>query len=445
MVRGARGGDTAPMRSRMCAVPFAASVVLGAVAAQGKVDYVADVRFAIDEIDAKCKRLIASKKIDWKKVTAPLLAEAKQTKTEQQHLLLLWRLLARLQDGHAAVEPLEVGKHVKLDVPQRTHGPGLFLCHAHGKVYVKSAWGPAAAAGLEPGSEVLKLGGVAATQWLGKRTAELADLISFSTPQQAAFYTCHQGLADVPGTRLDVEWRNDGAAKKRTIDYGKVNQTPNGPAFPPKLEGDRDVFRGTTAGGFGYVHVRRCKDDLPAQMDEALQALGDVPGLVLDFRGNSGGGFDHEALFGRFVPAGTKWQQYASAGPKPFAGPIVVIVDATVRSAGETGAGMLAEDGRAYAIGESATAGMSSQKVDIALPSKLFALHVSVASNKARFQGGKGLEGVGFVPAEIVPFDPKDLARQRDTLIARADALLAAGPLPKVRYDPADHGFAPRK
>lgn len=117
-----------------------------------------------------------------------------------------------------------------------------------------------------------------------------------------------------------------------------------------------------------------------------------------------------------------------------------------MRSAGETGAGMFGEDGRAYTIGESATAGMSSQKTTIELPSKLCSLYVSVASNKGRFQGGKGLEGIGYVPHELVAFDPKDLASKRDTLILRAEALLAAFgkdgfPKDVVRYDPKDHGW----
>jgi carboxyl-terminal processing protease len=423
--------------------------LVAAVLAQGKVDYEADVKFAASAIEQQCKVLLASKKIDWRKVSAPLLAESKKTRTHEQHLLLLWRLLARLQDGHAEVRPLEAGKGVKLAVPERSCGPGMFLCESGGKVLVKNAWGPAESAGLKPGMEVVAIAGMPAMQWLGKRTAELADLMSFSTPQQAAFFTRHQGLADVAGTRLELEVQDGAAKKKHTIEYGRVNQTPPGPAFPPKdLQGKHDVFFGRTGKGFGYVHVRRCKEDLPAQMDEALQALAGVPGLILDFRGNSGGGFDHEALFGRFLPAGTTWQggvKYASSGPKPFGGPIVVIVDATVRSAGETAAGMLAEDGRAFAIGESATAGMSSQKTTIELPSKLFSLYVSTMSNKARFQGGKGLEGVGFVPHELVPFDAADLAQQRDTLIARAEALLAAFPQDKVRYDPAKAGWQPPK
>ena len=65
---------------------------------------------------------------------------------------------------------------------------------------------------------------------------------------------------------------------------------------------------------------------------------------------------------------------------------------------------------------------MASQKTTIDLPSKLFSLYVSVGSNKARFQGGRGIEGIGVIPHELVEFDPADLQQQRDTLIARADA-----------------------
>lgn len=422
-----------------------ACVVGCVVRSQGKVDYQADVKFAIERIEQQCSTLLASKRIDWKKVTAPLLAESKKTKTDAAHLLLLWRLLARLQDGHAEVRPLDRGKGVQLEVPDRSASPGLFLCRVQGAVFVKNAWGPAAEAGLRPGMELAKVAGLPAATWLEQRRAKIADLVSFSTLQQAEFYTCHQGLADAPGTRLEVEVKAGAAKKVRTIPFAKGHQTPLGPAFPPAgLQGTKDVFHGLTAAGNGYVHVRRCKEDLPAQMDAALQALGPVPGLVLDLRGNSGGGFDHEALFGRFLPKGVKWQVgsgYASAGETPYGGPLVVIVDATVRSAGETAAGMFGEDGRGYLIGESPTAGMSSQKTTIELPSRLFSLYVSVASNKARFQGGKGIEGVGVVPHELVPLAPSDLEQERDTLILRADALLAEFPQAKVRYDPAKHGW----
>lgn len=417
--------------------------------AQARTDYPADVAFAVDAIGKQCKVLLQSKGIDWQQATAPLVAASKKCKSDAEHLLLLWRLLARLQDGHAEVRPLARGKDVRLDVPERTHGPGLFLCRVGGAVYVKNVWGPAAAVGLKPGMEVTAIDGTPAAKWLERRQAQLADWIPFSTPHQAAFFTCHQGLACAAGTRFALEVKEGGSRKKRTVACANLNQTPPGPAYPPpSLAGTKDVFWGTTEHGFGYVHVRRCKGDLPEQVDEALAALGDVPGLILDFRGNSGGGFDHEALFGRFLPSGVEWRHgsgYRSAGPHPYGGPLVVIVDATVRSAGETGAGQFLEDGRAYGIGESPTAGMSSSKTTIDLPSGLFQLYVSVASNKARFQGGKGIEGLGVIPHEITAFDPKDLAAERDTLILRAEALLQDFPQAKVRYVPAEHGWAAKK
>ena len=112
-----------------------------------------------------------------------------------------------------------------------------------------------------------------------------------------------------------------------------------------------------------------------------------------------------------------------------------------VRSAGETGSGMFKEDGRAYMIGESPTAGMSSSKTTIELPSGKFSLYVSVRSNKSRFQGGRGIEGLGIEPHEVVPYDPEDLANGVDTLIRRAEELLADFPRGKVPYRPKQYGW----
>ena len=118
-----------------------------------------------------------------------------------------------------------------------------------------------------------------------------------------------------------------------------------------------------------------------------------------------------------------------------------MIVDQSVKSAGETTSGMLKEDGRAYMIGEGPTAGMSSQKTTIDLPSGKFQLYVSTHSNKGRFNGGEGIEGVGIQPHEIVAYEAKDLAQGIDTLIQRAVELLQEFPQGKVRYDPAKYGW----
>ncbi len=408
------------------------------------VDYEADVDSALEELERHCGHFFKLKEIEWRKVSKQFSKEAKQVETHQEHLVLLVRLLARLRDGHAQVRPLsEAGKEVRWPEQPRQTGPGMFWCQSGKKILIKNAWGAAEGCGLQAGMEVLKVDGVKAAKWLEERIAERRDTRSFSTDQQAFFNTCHWGLGDAVGTRLKVEVKDSkGKKRKRTITYSKNSTVPWGPAFFPEgLEGDKDVRWCVLPSGYGYIHLRRCPGDLPERIDEALAALKDPPGLVLDFRANGGGGFDHDAFMGRFVPAGEKLsfaKTYSSAGATPYAGPLVVIVDGNTRSAGETASGIFKEDGRAYMIGESATAGMSSSKTTVELPSKLFSLYVSVASNKGRFNGGRGIEGIGVAPHEIVEYEAEDLAQGIDTLLARAEALLADYPRKAVPYDHED-------
>jgi hypothetical protein len=428
-------------------LPAAALLIAGAnlapaAAAAQEVDYVADVRFALDELERECGHFFRQKGIEWKQVSRRFQREAREVENHEAHHALLWRLLARLRDGHATVRPLAAGEGVDLPAEWRVErtGAGMFWCVSDGKVFVKNSWAGAAAVGVEPGMQVLEVDGEPAAKWLARRVEEESDRRSFSTDHQALFHTCHWGLAAPVGTRLKLELR-DGRRKKRkrTLTYGKAGTVPWGPvAFPEGLAGDGDVRFGRTATGWGYVHLRRCPGDLPERMDRALEALADAPGMILDFRANGGGGFDHDALLGRFVPEGHSLdfaKRIESAGPRPYGGPLVVIVDAGTRSAGETGSGMFKEDGRAYMIGESPTAGMSASKKTVELPSGLFALYVAVRSNKQRFNGGRGLEGIGAIPHEELAYDPEDLAEGRDTLILRAEELLADFPSREVPYD----------
>jgi C-terminal processing protease CtpA/Prc len=327
----------------------------------------------------------------------------------------------------------------------------MFWCRSGGKIYVKNSWKDAERAGVQPGMEVLAVDGVPAKEWLEQRIAAYADVEGFSTDQHAFFTTCHWGLADYPGTKfvLSLKKPNGKKTEREVPNDLDANQAPHGPAFFPgdlKLakEGSDDVVYGLIDKKWGYIHLRRCPGDLPELVDVALAEIGSAKGLIVDFRANGGGGFDHDAFLGRFVPAGKTFssgRDFASAGPHPYGGPIVAIVDAGTRSAGETAAGLFKDDGRGYVIGESPTAGMSSQKTTIELPSKLFALYVSTGSNMGRYNGGKGLEGIGVIPHRIVEYDPKDLDEKVDTLIRTAEELLAKFPQKDVPYDPKDFGW----
>ena len=406
-----------------------------------------DVTAAIKETDKQCKLLLRSKKIKWSKVGSAAKKQAKKVKTTQDHYEVLVRIIASLRDGHAYVKPAQ-GVTVKWPGPDLKAGPGLYFCRSGDKILIKNAWGPAASKGAKAGDTVTRINGKKAAVWLEQRVAEISDTSSFSTDQQALFFACHWGLCGPAGSELTLALKAPGKQPRKVkIPRGNASGVPSGPVFAP--EGLQRIGRqsyGKTERGYGYIHLRDTKKTVVEQMDTMLAAIGNVPGLILDFRANGGGAFDHDGLLARFVPTGETLQRakaYAipSAGSTPYGGPVVVIVDAGTRSAGETGSGMFKEDGRAYMIGESPTAGMSSSKVTIPLPSGKFSLYVSVHSNKSRFQGGRGIEGIGIIPHETLPYVAEDLAGGEDTLIKRAEAILADFPKGKVPYRPEKHGW----
>jgi carboxyl-terminal processing protease len=411
-----------------------------------------DVDFALDTLEKKCGHFFELKGIDWNAVGREFRASAKTVKDEREHYGLLIRLLARLRDGHCEVRP--VGKGASIRPPDELFpqlaSAGFTLCRSGGKLYLKSVFGPAAKQGLAPGMEVAKVGKLSAADWIAQREEEMRDVTSYSTEQQAFYSACNWGPMLARGTKLEIEASGaKGKKLTKSLDCGVSDVPLVGPAFPPKkLEGSPPIVWGLTKQGFGYLWLSKCPQDLPARIDPALEELADAPGLIVDFRGNAGGAFDHEDFLGRFLPKGSTLsggKGYESTGAHPYGGPVVVLIDAGVRSAGESAAGIFKEDGRGWLIGESPTAGMSSSKETIELPSGLFALYVAVASNKGRFNGGKGIEGIGVPPSEVVEYEPEDLAQGIDTLLRVAEERLMKFPQDKVRYDPAKAGWKAKK
>ena len=429
------------------------------IAPLGDERYVEDAEFALDALERECGHFFELKDIDWKAVRKEILAEAREVEDDLGHFWVMNKLLARLRDGHASVRLRDPTKDLQPMAGESFTGCGLFLCRIGKKWYVKRAWNAAGGAGIETGMELLTVDGRKVADWWEERKAFWCDRVSFSTDQQAEAWMCHQGLIAPKGTRREFELKDaKNRKKKRTVIYERATYAPHGPLFLATSEGDKDVSWTTLTADhgarkpakskkdarYGYVHIRRCPGDLPERVDRALADLGDVDGIILDWRGNSGGGFDHDALFGRFVPAGETLsfgKRYGSAGENPYAGPVVVLVDATVRSAGETGSGIFKEDGRALMLGTSPTAGMSASKKEIELPSGLFALYVAVASNKGRFQGGRGIEGIGVVPHEQFEYEVDDLREERDTLLQVALNRLEKGGWKEVPYRPERYGW----
>ncbi|MBL8768488.1 MAG: hypothetical protein JNL94_14025 [Planctomycetes bacterium] len=410
--------------------------------------YERDIAFALDELEKRCGHFFASKSIDWSAVRAEFTKSAKTTKSDGEHLVQLVRLLARLEDGHSRVLPLAKGESVQWpkDAGVETELTGVGLTRIGTKLYVRKNL---STANVPAGSELVSVDGVKAATWFEKRAAAIAEFESYSTPHHREFSVFAFGLSGADGATLRVEVVPPGGRKNSvTLQCSRKMPPPRGPAVVPadaKDMGD-GFLAGTTPKGFGYLAIPEIPGDLPERLDAILERFAASPGLILDFRGNKGGGCDHDAVLARFIPLGHTHARKDSspiqgAGKSPYGGPIVVLVDGLTVSAAETVSGTFKEDGRGYMLGESPTAGMSGQKEELELPSGLFALRITTQSNKGRFNGGKGVEGIGVPPHEIVAFTAKDLANGVDSVIARAEAVLAKFPQGEVPYDPEQAGW----
>lgn len=406
--------------------------------AQAAGDFPSDVAFLLDQFEAQAAPLLTAKKIDWKAVRTEFTAAAPTATTDHDQYQLVSRLVSRLQDGHAGITQSTI-KPDDLSKGRRYTGPRVHLVVSNDTVLIRAAFKDAEQAGLKPGQRVNRIDGKPALDWLKQQSEALQERgFSFSTPHQALYAACHWGLADWEGTEITFEVTT-AAGEELTIKRqrnGGPNFAPIGPIFPPEnLQTVGRQSYGRTADGYGYIHLRDIPGNLPQQLDQILKALGDIPGLILDMRANGGGGCDHEAVFGRFLAKGQSLGQHRGVSENPFTGPMVVIVDAGVRSAGETIAGMFKEDGRAYMIGDTPTAGTSSQKQVITTPSGKFSIRFSVRSNMQRFNSGRGIEGIGVPPHELVPMQAADLSNREDTQIRRATNLLKSGfPKDVVKY-----------
>ena len=401
-------------------------LALGPVVAQDKSAdvYRRDIEFFLDAFEEQAGHFFEEKKIDWNDVRHWALDELRDVQSDADHLRLCARLLARLRDGHARL------KDCNVVWPDESEGrtwcrPAMGML-VQGEELLVVSTDPSL--GIPPGTAIKAIDGKPAMEWLEERTDKLVERRGFSTRRHALFQTAVTGLGGWEGSGYEIRFRRpDGTDDTRTVDH-RPKRVLERLDFSKQLEDLHPVGRNAwarTKKGNGFLRIRKVPADLPDQIDRMLGELGDVPGMIVDMRGNGGGGCDHNAVISRFVGRGEFWGLVEGQGEHPFTGPVVVIIDAMTASAGETLAGQFGEDQRALVIGPSATAGMSSQKTTIKAPSGLCSAYFSVRSNKKRFNRGRGVEGIGIKPHIVVPYHAEDLAEGIDTQIKRAEELLA--------------------
>lgn len=355
------------------------------------------------------------KKIDWKAVGDELLPRAKQVDNEKDFGLLCMELVARLEDSHAFVGP-GAAQPPRPELP--SFDPG-FACLLDGRgkpvIYHVDPRGPAAQAGVRPGMTVVSVDGKAAAEVMAARMKELSRYAGYSSDRYLRYHAA-QFLPRVSerGKKVNLELE-DTKGVRRGLLLPATLPVRYLPRLPVPIKGIRDdanvawtMLDDTT----GYLYVRRIQNDLIDQLDRAVADLKNAKAMIIDVRGNSGGGFDAARSFRNFHPN----DQEEPNRPR-FLGPMAVLIDSRCISAGEGWSSWFVANKRAKFFGE-ATAGASSRKRQHVLKNGLYTVTFPVKAYTGFLD--RPIERRGLEPDAHVRQSAADLAAGRDTVLETA-------------------------
>lgn len=358
------------------------------------------------------------KEIDWKKVGGEFLPRARLVKNDDEFALLCLELVARLEDSHARL----LNGSVKIpEVPFPRFDPG-FACVLDDRdrpvVYSVDPNSPAERAGIHPGLIVVSVNDVPAEKAMEDFSKRLSKYSGYSskralrydaakmfvrTMEQDALIEVVFQSPDQWGTRQRVELRCS----------LPVRYLPRLPIAIPGINDSADVSWKKLNDDVGYIYVRRIRDGLIPDLDRAVGDLKTCRGLIIDVRGNSGGGFDANRSFRNFDAD----DQEEPNRPR-FTGPIALLIDERTISAGEGWSSWFVAKKRARLFG-STTSGASSRKETYTLSNGMFQVIVPVKAYTGFLD--RPIERRGLEPDVPVRLKASDLGNETDTVLKTAE------------------------
>jgi carboxyl-terminal processing protease len=368
--------------------------------------------------------------VDWDLVRdeyRPRIARAASLDEARQ---LIDEALLRLRQSHCGIVPADLYDDMACGSSSQRGDVGFRVRVLAGRALVVSvrADTPAAHLGVQPGWELLAVGGTP----LAPRLARVAAEYGSSTLSQLMLTGAIVGLLVGPIGETVVLDFADGDDHTHRVAFERI-----APRGEPATVGGMPItyvwFESRrVADGVGYIAFNAFLDPdrTMSQFEQAICDLADTRGIILDLRGNAGGiGGMAMGVAGWFVeradhPLGTMRLRDVSLRfavfprPEPYLGRLAILVDGETASTAEILAGGLQDLGRARIFGER-TAGAALPSLFLRLPNG-DGLQYPYADYFSA--GGERLEGVGVQPDVTVQLTRAALLAGRDLALEAAIA-----------------------
>jgi len=365
--------------------------------------------------------------LDWDAVHddyEPLIAAAEDDETLYQ---LLNQMLWELNVSHTGVGPADMWPSIEpVAFEEGEIGIDVRLLDDRAVIARVEAESPAEGAGLRPGYVIHSIDGVSIEQVIANAQGHLSPpyneqgrIDGLTRRLLSLIYGDPETCAALAYLDENDELHEGCIARIRRQRMAPFAGIPLPPAY-------LEFESGRLESGIGYIRFNTFHPDLIPDMVEAIAALQDAPGIVIDLRGNPGGDpttaeqmaaqfLDGQVLFGSFrTRSGTMARTLN--GKNIYTGPLVILIDASSYSGSEWFASGMQAAGRAVIIGERSPGGATAMSVKT-LPNGA-SLGYPVAQLLA--PDGTVLEGYGVIPDITVALD-------RSQLLEGIDAQLEAG------------------
>ena len=344
--------------------------------------------------------------VDWVKMREKYSPQVANLKTDDELYELLNKMLGELHVSHVGVFRIETASKF-FKVPEAT--TGFVVKDVEKQVVIRRILkgSSAAKAGLRVGFIIKKVDDETVSNSLEASYRLAGDQKQY----RIAFLDGHDMLKETVFRMQPLPPENLGKTEDSEFsDWGTL------------IEAER------LAEGIGYIHFTNFYPGLNEKLRSAVKSMKNAPGIILDLRGNGGGGDDVALRLAGLLlnkktllaisktRQGDRFSYVAEPVNDPYLGPVVVLVDEDSYSQAEQISASLQDIGRAVVIGKR-TPGKDMDGVLMELPTGAGLMY---PVGQPRTPKGIIVEGRGVIPDIEVSLTRADLLRGKDSQLEAA-------------------------
>ena len=357
--------------------------------------------------------------VNWRAVREQYRPAAEAARTDDDFYTVMKKMVGELRDAHTRfATPRERMEREQL----KTITAGVSIREVEDQPVIVGVEpnSEAARKGVETGMVVLTIDG----KPVAEKLAEAQARVGGSSTERAVKLRIYRQLVEgEPGTplRLALE-RADGSRMDVSLTRHVVPDVAQ-------------VTSRRLPSGIGYIKLTLWKSPVHKEFKQALESMGDAPGIIVDLRGNPGGEaqevvkiasyfFNARVSFGQFISRnGRALTLYTDRDDQIYKGPVTILMNEGSGSGSELFSAAMQENGRASVVGR--------QSCGCVLGIPRFrklkgGSELAVSELKYMSPQGHKIEGTGVTPDRAVPLTLADLRRHRDAALEAAESALRA-------------------